>query len=44
MKLPLNGVRILDLSRMLAGDYAAMILGDLGAVLITKDTFPEGEG
>lgn len=31
MPLPLEGVRILDLSRVLAGPLASMILGDLGA-------------
>lgn len=31
MTLPLEGVRILDLSRVLAGPLASMILGDLGA-------------
>jgi len=41
MLLPLNGVRILDLSRMLAGDYAAMILGDLDAEII-KIEDPDG--
>ncbi len=32
--LPLSGVKILDLSRVLAGPLAAMILGDLGADVI----------
>lgn len=34
MTLPLNGVRIVDLTRVLAGPLAAMILGDLGADVI----------
>lgn len=41
MEAPLEGLRVLDASRVLAGPYAAMMLGDLGAD-VTKVEHPQG--
>ncbi|MAT94676.1 MAG: acyl-CoA transferase [Halioglobus sp.] len=43
MARPLDGVRILDLTHMLSGPYAGMILADLGADSIKVEP-PGGEG
>lgn len=43
MNKPLAGVRLLDLTHMLSGPYAAMILADLGAETIKVEPL-QGEG
>src|SRR5690606_23618689 len=44
MALPLEGIKVLDLSNIMAGPYCTMVLGDMGAEVTKVETFPEGDG
>lgn len=42
--LPLEGIKVVDLSRLLPGPFCSMILGDMGAEIIKVEEPPRGQG
>ena len=40
---PLNGIKVIDLTHMLAGPYAGMVIADLGAEVVKVEPLVHGE-
>jgi crotonobetainyl-CoA:carnitine CoA-transferase CaiB-like acyl-CoA transferase len=43
MALPLDGVKVIDLTNVLAGPFCTMTMSDMGADVLKVENFPEGD-